>query len=314
MNVRKTWLLGLWVARSPDGSAGGGGAPTSGTPAAAAPTAPTPLAAAAAKAAEGAPPAAKTSDGKGAPGAQQPPAGQQAPDGQQPPASYFPQQGIPETLRGATERETLDNIAKELGSRPKAPEKADGYTYSPSDAFKQRYGEAKDDPVLPLWREVAHGLGLDDNQFNKAYSGLYEKMHEAGLIEEPIDLDKELSKLEPASGDPQQKKATASQRVNTAVNWVSGLATRGVLSKEEAAKAMNLAVDATGVQVIEKLMKMGGEHGIQPGGGAPGASGDTKEALISLMSDPRYDLRGPKGDPRFVADVDARWRRMHGAS
>lgn len=313
MKIGRHWSLWDCIFRNLD--AGGGGAGGSGEGAggqggaaaggqgtdkgnaAAGEGRPSSLAELARKEADGAPPAG---EGKASTGT----------DGDKP-KSYFPQ-GLRPEWQGATERETLDNIAKELGSRPKAPEKPEGYELKFSDDFSKRYGDLKDDPVLAKLKPVFHKLGLPNEAVSDIIQTTHAALAEAGLVDDPVHLGKELEKLMPASGDPQHRKSAAAARVNAAADWVEGLSARGTLTKDQAAKLSGLVMDATGVETLEVLMKMGREHGLQPGGeGARG--GDTKDTLLELMKDPRYDMRGPRGDPKFVADVDARWRKLHGA-
>lgn len=240
-----------------------------------------------------------------------PPGDGKAQEGEKP-KSYFPE-GLNPEWQGASERETLDRIAKELSSRPKAPDKPEGYDPKFKEDFTKRYGDLKGDPVFEKLKPVFHKLGLA----NEAVADIVETTHaalaEAGLVDDPVHLGKELEKLMPASGDPMHRKSQAAARVNAAADWVDGLAARGALSKDQAAKLSGLTMDALGVETLEVLMKMGREHGLQPGGeGARG--GDTKDTVLKLMQDPRYDLRGPKGDAKFVAEVDARWRKLHGVA
>ncbi len=225
------------------------------------------------------------------------------------PAAYIPA-GIPEALRGANERETLDRIAADFANRPQPPDKPGAYELKLSDEVKAKFGDMSEDPVLPMWRETAHELGLSNEQFSGAFEKLYTRMAEAGLVDDPINIDNELQRLEPASGDTRHKTAAAAQRVNAAVNWVEGLLTRNALSQGEAAELAQVAATANGVMALEKLMRLADHHGLQ-GGGDIAPTGDTLEGLRALMKDPRYDLRGPQGDRNFVADVDTRYRRLH---
>lgn len=228
-----------------------------------------------------------------------------------PPAAYFPP-GIPEALKGESEKATLDRIAEHFNGLPKPPEKPDGYELKLPNDMREKFGDLKDDKVLPLWREVAHELQLSQDQFNGAFEKLYTRMVGAGLIDDPVSIEKELAKLEPATGDAVHKKNQAAVRVNAVVDAVTGMAERGALSRGEAAQIQQIAVTAEGVIALEKMLKMTREHGVRGADGSASPSGDTKESLQKQMGDPRYDLRSPHGDRQFVEDVDARWRRLHG--
>lgn len=262
------------------------------------------LLALAGKGGEGGPPPSGQA-AQGAQGAQ----GQQGQQGQQA-QSYFPQ-GLDERFRGATERETLDKIAADMSGRPKPPEKPDGYEFKASDDFAKRYGDLKNDPVLPIFGKVAHKLGLSQEQFSAAVNEFYAGMAEAGFIETPISVEGELAQLMPAAGDTQQKRADAVARLDAALTGAEALARRDGVSEAGRAMLRNMGTTAEGVKLLEWMTRGRGEHGLQ-GGGAGVTSGDTKDSLTALMKDERYDLRGPKGDLRFAADVDQRWQRLHG--
>lgn len=182
---------------------------------------------------------------------------------------YWPK-GLDEAWKGKDERETLDKIAEHLGKQPKAPAKPDGYKYEPSEAFQKRYGDLKDDPVMPLWREVAHEVGLNDQQFNAAFSRLYEKMAEKGLIDDPVNVEKQLLELGPQSGDKRQRMAEGARRVQATRDVLQGLHDRGELTFDEAKAAFDVAQTPAGVKALEKLFAKIGSEGLKGGGSGGG--------------------------------------------
>ena len=185
------------------------------------------------------------------------------------PKAYVPE-GLDKKHVGATDKETIDNLAKAVTDQPKAPEKPEGYEVKLSEAAAATLGDLKDDPVVPLWREVAHELNLNQDQFNGGISLLAEKMATAGLLDDPVSVANELKVLEPDAGDAKAKSAAAQARVQATFDWAEGMVTREVLTAAEAAEVQQLAVTAVGVQALEKIMKLGGEHGNQGGGDPPG--------------------------------------------
>jgi hypothetical protein len=194
-----------------------------------------------------------------------------APD---PAAPYVPE-GLAETLRGKTDRETIDKLAAEIGKRGAPPAKPEEYQLELSPEMAKIYGDMKDDPVLPLFRQVAHKHGLDNKTFNGLFSDLHQEMAKAGLIED-IDDDAELAKLEPKSGDPAARRAEASKRLNATYGQLKGFVTRGVLSAAEFKALSASLVVGEGVLGLEKILKLlPAEHGLQPGG-APAADGMTE--------------------------------------
>lgn len=200
-------------------------------------------------------------------------------------ASYWPE-GLPETLagfKGANDRETIEKLAGHLKDAPRPPSKPDGYKVELPAEFTKRFGDLAKDPVLPIWREVAHKNGLSDAQFNGAISELYAKLSEEGLLDEPIDVMAELDKLAPKHGDPVQRKAQASARINGVANTINGLVSRQVLNRAEGNMVLSLAARADGVAMLEKLFKaIGGEHGLQ-GGGNPAPNVSEHEQRMRAM-------------------------------
>jgi hypothetical protein len=222
--------------------------------------------------------AAKTAEQQAAGGQQQATQQQQGQQEQQAEV-YFPK-GLPDTLRGATERETLDKIAADFEGRPKPPEKPDGYELKLPDALKERFGDMKDDPVLPLWREVAHELGLDNTKFNGAFEKLYTKMAEKGLVDDPVNISKEMQSLGGTTGDVKQREAAGAQRLNSVLTSVTALATRGVLTTAEAYAVQEAAATANGVIALEKLLKLRAPPGIQADGEGGGPSLDLNDPSV----------------------------------
>lgn len=259
MKVRFGFLDTL--CRAADGAAAGADPVAGAAPAAAAAAAAASLADAAAAAVKPAD-AAKAADGAGA----------NADGTAPPPRPYFPD-GLPDSLKGASERETIDKLAADFKARPVPPAKPEDYKLELSPDLQKRFGDLKDDKVLPLWGKVAHKAGLSNQQYNQAFSLLYEEMQSNGLIEPPVDWQGELLKLAPSAGDPTQRLAAASQRVNAVVNWVEGLTTRNVLSVDEAAPIAALAANVAGVVALEKLARhFVGDGGLKGGGIGSGAA------------------------------------------
>lgn len=270
--LERTWLP-VWNA---DGGAGGGGGATAGSDGGAGGGDKQTLAGAAAA-------VLKEGDGKGnnRAGAGDGKAGGED-GGKGAPQPYHPQ-GLPEAYRGKTDSETIDKLLADITGRPKPPEKPDGYELKLDTKLAERFGDMKNDKVLPLWREVAHELGLSQEQFNGAFARLYAKMAEANLIDDPVSVANELKQLEPASGDPKQRQAAAAQRVQAAVDWVNGLVTRNVMSAELAAEVVKIAETARGVMAIEALIKGIASSPGLVGGGEPVNGADQMTAHEKAM-------------------------------
>lgn len=195
------------------------------------------------------------------------------------PTPYYPE-GLAESYRGKTDKETLDKLHQDIVSRPKAPEKPEGYTLELPDPLKARFGDLKDDPVLPMWQRVAHKNGLDQKAYQGAFVDLYTEMEKAGLV---VDGKGELKKLEPKEGDEVQRAAAAKQRVATATGFGKALVARHGFSDGEGAALAELAATANGVTLIEKLMAKFGETGVTVGGTPAGAVGTAYEQQVAAM-------------------------------
>lgn len=195
--------------------------------------------------------------------------GQQQANGQQASQAYYPE-GLPDTFRGTNDRETIDKLAKDIADRPKPPAAAKDYKYEFTEDFTKKYGDLKDDPVLPMFNEVAHKHGLSNKAAQGIVTDLFDGLAKAGLIPEAIDMDKELLKLEPNEPDPVRRATKAGQRVTAIATTLKGLETRGVLTKADNARLSLMFMDAANVAAFEKVMKLiPAEHGMQGGGTTP---------------------------------------------
>lgn len=231
------------------------------------------------------------------------------------PELYFPKD-FPDHLKGTTNNETIDKLFGEVNGRPKPPEKPDAYTLALSEDFTKKFGDLKDDKdnkVIGAWRTAAHELGLDDKQFSGAIEKFYTVLEKEGLLDLGPDPDAEIEKLKPKSGDDKTRMASAQKRINDAGTFVASLETRG-LDKPGVALLGSLLESAQGIQTIEFLQRTFQTPGLTPGGQPGHAGGDSKESLEGLMRDPRYDSQSMSFDKKFREDVDARWRKLHGAT
>lgn len=194
------------------------------------------------------------------------------------PTPYYPE-GLAEGFRGKSDRETIEALHKNISERPKPPEKPEGYTLELPEPMKARFGDMKDDPVLPMWQRIAHKHGVDQGVYQGVLVDLYTEMDKAGLI---VDGKAEMKKLEPKEGDDVQRAAHAKQRVETAVGFGKTLALRHGFSEGEGAALAELAATANGVTLIEKLMAKFGETGVKPGGNAAGQGSPLERQLAAM--------------------------------
>ena len=230
--------------------------------------------------------------------------------------AWEPPEWLPDHFRGETPEDTLTRVWKALDGYQKAhksagpvPETPDAYEFDLPEELKQAGVELKDDdPALKIWREAAHAAGLGQEQFRRAIPAFLQKAQEAGLLIPPINVQAELHALGREAGGvtPEEIAQAGRERLAKAVDFVDGLAARGVLDEAEAEAMKELAVDAAGVKAIEKIMGLvqSAESAVPgaPPGSAPGVM--TQDDVDRLMRDPRYDTRSPKHDPKWRAEAD----------
>ena len=250
--------------------------------------------------------------GNAQPGQGQPAQGQQSQQAADGKGGLYTPEGLAENYRGKTDQETIDKLLADVNGRPKPPAKPSDYKFQPGEDFSKKFGDLKDDPVLPAWAEVAHELGLDNKQFQDAVPKLYEKLSKAGLIEGPVDYDAELEKLAPKEGDKGQRIIKAADRVNAISSFVRGLETRKEITREEATLLSTMYHNAAAVTAFEKVLAAArrGEHGLQGGGQGYDAGGYTWDKADADMSDPRYSTSSPKYEPKFRKEADERMARL----
>jgi len=221
---------------------------------------------------------------------------------------YVPE-GLDERFKGANDRETIDKLAGEIAGRPKAPAKAEEYTLTLSEKQTARFGDMKDDPVLPIVKSVAHAAGLTNDQFQNMFTGLYEGMLEKGLLDEGIDPQQYIEALAPKGGDPATRKAQAARRANDVLGNLNGLVTRQVLTKSEANLLQAVGDLPQGVIALEKVFKHFGVTGVQGGGQGAGGAYSWNQ-WDQDMKDERYDSQSPKFDMSYRQGIDAKMRTL----
>lgn len=219
---------------------------------------------------------------------------------------------MPETLRGKSDKETLDLVAKHLASAPKAPAKADEYAFTPGKEISHLVGDLSNDKVLPLFRDVAHGLGLSQPQFDGVINGLYGKMMEAGLMRPPVDVTAEFRALGGSTGDAATQIANGQRRVADLAGQIEGLATRKELSAEQAKKLIDGLSDAGEMIAMERLLSLIPSARGPQNGGQPGGTAVSKADVLQRMDDPRYNFRSGKFDQRFYEETNRLYQQAAG--
>lgn len=224
--------------------------------------------------------------------------------------SYLPS-GLAETFRGTTDKETIDKLADAVSKMPKAPASSKDYKFEPPPEFTAKFGDMKNDPVMPIYRDIAHKLGLDNTQFQSIVTELHNGMEKAGLLEAAPDYNAMMETLAPKEGDQKHRMVAAANRVNAITNFIKAQEARGGITKAEAAKLGVMTYDAETVMAFEKVLKLiPGEHGLQFGGQGAGNSGYSWEAADTDMADPRYSSTSPKYDAKFRKAADDKMAQL----
>jgi hypothetical protein len=194
-----------------------------------------------------------------------------------------------EKNRGNTDELKAKWEAERLAARPEAP---DGYALPDHEALDVEAMAAS--PVVQLWRKAAHEAGLGQEQFQSVIA----EYAEAEVARMEADRVAEMAKL----GE------NAAARTEAVALWASKVL--GDTPEFEALQRM--AVDAAGVQALEKLMDL--MRDIDTGAGDPVTrEPETTEADIrALMNTPAY-YHPQKRDPAVVARVEAFFKKTYGS-
>ncbi len=278
--MRRPW----WIERThnADGAGGGGGGGGAGDAAAAG-------LADAARAAQAAA-AAAGGDGKGGAGAGADAAAAVAAAAAG--ATPYVPDGLGDAFKGKTDKETIDKLWDAEKGRAKAPATAAEYVL---ELPKELEGviDPKNDKVLPLWRDIAHKHGLTPAQFNGAIVDLQHSMQKAGLIEKPLVLADEFAALGKGAGDRAAQEQRGQQRVLELATRLDGLATRQVLTKDEAQLAVQLLSSRQTVELVEKLLALApAEKGPQGGGQGGGGGGEGATSYQSALDNLYPTMKG----------------------
>lgn len=202
-----------------------------------------------------------------------------------PPSAYYPE-GLSESFRGGTDKETIDRLAKHVAELPRAPEKPDGYALQIDDKLTAYV--PKDDPALAAWRQVAHGLGLTEAQATGAINGLYSSLVQQGAVAPPMtdaDFKKSLADLATIQGGSDQDRLrSGAERFHNVRDDLQALVTRKVIDDAGFQKLFGLMDrDVTALPVIEALISGQRAAGGPRGGGSSG-SGDGQGSEQQMLA------------------------------
>jgi hypothetical protein len=193
-----------------------------------------------------------------------------------PPAAYYPE-GLPDTLRGKSDRETIDALWKAQAEAPKPPAAATDYKLEiPKDLAG--FIDPQNDSVLPLFRDVALKNGLTQGQFQNTVVELHQAMAKAGMLQPLVDVGAEYRELGGPAADPAAQMQKGKERAANVATQVGALVTRQQMPKDVADALLGNLGSAKVIVAVETLLKMlPAEQGVTPGGGGGGGAGLTPE-------------------------------------
>lgn len=199
----------------------------------------------------------------------------------EPPAAFHPE-GLPEQLRGKTDRETIEKLWKAESERAKPPAAAADYKLElPAELTK--FIDPANDAVLPLFREVAQKHGLTQAQYQGAIVDLHTAMAKAGMLQPLVDVGAEYAALGAGQPDKASQIAKGKERAAHVRDGINALATKQVLAADEAKDLLGNLVSAKTFAAVEKILALlpqetGLRPGQRPGGGPP-----SQDQLLAAM-------------------------------
>lgn len=261
-----------------------------------------------------APPAA---DPGGAPPAGAPPAGGGQPDagapgkapgaaeaGGQPPApagDVYRPEGLPDTMFGTNDRETIDKIAnalkgyRERDANRQVPDKPDAYKVFDLDQMPEtvrgQIGELAYDPLFDTVAQTALAEGVPVATLHKLTASLYEAAATAGMFEDYLDVEKERAALLPETAKDlpkAQQDAAIDARMQANEDFVNLMIANGKLPEATGKHALLMLADtANGNEFVEWVRNMVDAGPAPLMQGDPGSGGkDTREALKAELAKP----------------------------
>lgn len=242
-------------------------------------------------------------------------------------AGPYRPQGLPDTMFGKDDRETMDKMATALDGYRKrdsaVPEKPEAYSAFEVDkapeAIRGHLQELAKDPLFGAVAKVAHEEKVPVGVLHKLTTALYAQAAEAGILEAPLDVAKERASLLPdaAKSLPKaQQDAAIDARMKANEDFVTLMQQHG-LPKEVGEHGLLMLMDtAKGNQLIEFFAsKMTGADKAQPFGGAGVGAGatDQRAALRAEMAAPEMNPQHPKFNRAAYDALDQKYKAMFGA-
>lgn len=185
--------------------------------------------------------------------------------GDRAPQPYYPE-GLADSFKGKTDRETIDALAKGLRQAPAKPE---DYKLELAPEVAKALPGLDKDPAYHVAAKIAHKHGLDNGQFSGMVGELFAELSKEGILEPAIDIDAEVAKLEPKEANPARRQAAVAARMNAAEAWIKGMVANKSFTQEEASVLAAGMTIAAGTTLVEKMVALASKGGIVVEGGQP---------------------------------------------
>ncbi|OBQ59577.1 hypothetical protein EFV37_22135 [Mesorhizobium loti] len=244
---------------------------------------------------------------------------------------YRPQ-GLPDTMFGKDDRETMDKMASALDGYRKrdsaVPDKVEAYNAFEIDkapeAIRPHLQELAKDPLFGAVAKVAMEEKVPPAVLHKLTSALYAQAAEAGILEAAIDPAKERAALLPESAKSvpkaEQDKAIEA-RLTENEDFIKLLMKPGADGKSKldpkvGENALLMLMDtAHGNQFLEFVRgQMTGADKAQPfgGSGTTPAGQDARASLRAELAAPEMNPQHPKFDRAKWEELNAKYQRVVG--
>jgi len=230
---------------------------------------------------------------------------------------------IPQHLRDDDPAKFATKIAEdwkrqrdEIGKRGNAPKEATGYSFKPSEKATPYVGRLEQDPIFLAFRDQAHKAGMAPQTFQDLVGGFYDTLVDKGVLGAPYDAGRERRAFlgdDAKSMSDEQTIDAMRPHIAAAETFLNGLGTNGTLRPDNVKALEPLLESAVGLRTLNALRHAMGSRGLALGGDAPGDLGGlSRSDLQKRMRDPRADRNSGKYDAKFVAQIDADYKRLFG--
>ena len=243
---------------------------------------------------------------------------------QMPPAEPYYPDNLAENLRGKSDKETIDRLAKAVAgyrqrdSKNNVPKTVDEYydfagTDIPDDVSAY-FKDMKDDPVYQSLAKEALANGVPKTVLQKITTSAFQAAYEAGILEPPLDVAKEREALIPPdyqnAGKAAQNKAIDA-RLKANEDFINLLVKDGKMAKDVGEYSLLMLMDSAAGNKFLEAFRWFATGGQMDGPIVSGGGSDTLSTLRAEMA----ELQKNRNDPGFAEKMqalDAKYKQMIG--